>query len=79
MGWAYLMVLAEMLALHGKIYYMAPAYGMLLAAGCVWIEKQAWLGMRQWCKPAIVMTLFTGGAIAAPLAMPILSVTGAIR
>jgi hypothetical protein len=78
-GCAYLVVLAEMLALHSKIYCMAPAYGMLLAAGCVWIEKQAWLGMRQWGKPAIVMTLFTGGAIAATLAMPILPITGAIR
>lgn len=37
LGWAYLVVLAEMLTLHGKIYYMAPAYVMLLAAGCGWI------------------------------------------
>ncbi len=35
--------------------------------------------MRQWRKPAIVMTLFAGGAIAAPLAMPILPVKSAIR
>jgi hypothetical protein len=35
--------------------------------------------MRRWRKPAIVMTLFAGGAIAAPLAMPILPVKGAIR
>jgi hypothetical protein len=79
LGWAYLVVLTEMLTLHGKIYYMAPAYVMLLAAGCVWMEQQAWLGTRQWRKPAIVMTLFAGGAIAAPLAMPILPVKGAIR
>ena len=62
LNWAYLVVLAEMLVLHGKTYYMAPAYVMLLAAGCVWIEKQAWLGMRRWRRPAIVMTLFAGGA-----------------
>jgi hypothetical protein len=79
LGWAYLVVLAEMLTLHGKIYYMAPAYVMLLAAGCVWMEQQAWLGTKQWHKPAIVTMLFAGGAIAAPLAMPILPVKSAIR
>jgi len=38
LAWAYFTVLLEMLILHGKIYYLAPAYVMLLAAGSVWIE-----------------------------------------
>jgi Dolichyl-phosphate-mannose-protein mannosyltransferase len=79
LGWAYLVVLAEMLTLHGKIYYMAPAYVMLLAAGCVWLEQQAWLQTKPWRKAAVVTMLFAGGAIAAPLAMPILPVKSAIR
>ncbi len=79
LGWAYLVVLAEMLTLHGKIYYMAPAYVMLLAAGCVWLEQQSWLRTKPWLKPAVVTMLFAGGAIAAPLAMPILPVKSAIR
>ena len=35
LGYAYLVVLLEMILLHGKIYYLAPAYIMLLAAGAV--------------------------------------------
>ena len=38
LGWAYLVVLAELVALHGKIYYLAPVYPMLLAVGAVWME-----------------------------------------
>src|SRR5262249_34146584 len=41
LGWAYLVMLIEMLLVHGKIYYLAPAYIMLLAAGAVWIELRA--------------------------------------
>src|SRR5260370_15976334 len=36
LGYAYLVVLLEMILLHGKIYYLAPAYIILLAAGTVW-------------------------------------------
>src|SRR6266576_3951151 len=35
LGLAYLIVLAELIALHGKSYYLAPAYLMLFAAGAV--------------------------------------------
>ena len=40
LGIAYLVVLLEMILLHGKIYYLAPAYIMLLAAGAVWWEQR---------------------------------------
>jgi len=79
LAWAYFVVLAEMILLHGKIYYLAPAYIMLLAGGAVWIEKRAVSRTGFWLKPALIVPLLLGAAVAAPLAMPVLSVRQAIR
>jgi len=79
LAWAYLVVLIEMLVLHGKIYYLAPAYIVLLAAGSVWIEVRLLPRTGLWLRPALVTPLAIGALIAAPLAMPILPVEAAIR
>jgi hypothetical protein len=79
LAWAYFTVLAEMLILHGKIYYLAPAYIMLLAAGSVWIELRLVPRVGAWLRPAVAVPLLIGGLIAAPLAMPILPVEATIR
>jgi Dolichyl-phosphate-mannose-protein mannosyltransferase len=79
LAWAYFTVLAEMLILHGKIYYLAPAYVMLLAAGAVLIELRLVPRVGTWLRPAVAVPLLVGGLIAAPLAMPILPVEAAIR
>jgi hypothetical protein len=78
LGWAYLTVLAEMLVLHGKIYYLAPAYIMLLAAGATWIELHLLPRTGARLKYAIVAPLLIGAMIAAPLAVPMLSVDATI-
>jgi Dolichyl-phosphate-mannose-protein mannosyltransferase len=79
LAWAYFTVLLEMLILHGKIYYLAPAYVMLLAAGSVWIELRLVPRIGAWLRPAIAVPLLIGGVIAAPLSMPILPVEATIR
>ncbi|HEY4817401.1 MAG TPA: glycosyltransferase family 39 protein [Candidatus Acidoferrum sp.] len=79
LAWAYFTVLAEMLILHGKIYYLAPAYIMLLAAGSVWIELRLVPRIGAWLRPTVAVSLLIGGLIAAPLAMPILPVEATIR
>ena len=79
LAWAYFTVLLEMLILHGKIYYLAPAYVMLLAAGAVWVELRLVSRLGVWLRPALAAPLLIGGVIAAPLAMPILPVKAAIR
>ncbi|HVA94809.1 MAG TPA: hypothetical protein VNI36_07895, partial [Candidatus Dormibacteraeota bacterium] len=73
----YLFILAQFLILRGRIYYLAPAYPMLFAAGAVAIE--AWIGdvRRQWIKKAILVPLVMGGMVAAPLALPILPLNAA--
>lgn len=53
--------------------YLAPAYPPLLAAGAVAIE--AFLRKRAvWLRPALVSILLAGGAVLAPLALPVLPV-----
>ena len=79
LGLAYLAVLAEMILLHGKIYYLAPAYVMLLAGGAAWIEMRLLPRAGAWLKPAIVAPLILGGLVAAPLAMPVLPVKAAVK
>ena len=57
LGWAYVVTFAVFMILHGKDYYVAPAYPMLLAAGGVvceaWIERTR----RAWLKPVFVLVL----------------------
>jgi len=77
LGWTYLFILLEFLVFRGRIYYLAPAYPMLFAAGGVAIE--AWIAARgkNWIKTAILAPLVAGGIIAAPLALPILPLDAA--
>jgi len=79
LGIAYLVVLFEMIMLHGKIYYLAPAYIMLLAAGAVWCERQVFSRAAPRLKPLVVTPLVIAGVVAAPLAMPILPVVTAVK
>jgi len=72
LGWTYLILLAEFLIFRGRIYYLAPIYPMLFAAGSVAIES--WIGnyAGTWVRLAILAPLVVGGIVAAPLALPIL-------
>ncbi len=79
LGYAYLFVLLEMIVLHGKIYFLAPSYIMLLSAGAVWWEQKVFKRAGAWLKPAILAPLILSGMIAAPLAMPILPVEAAVK
>ncbi|HKS71819.1 MAG TPA: glycosyltransferase family 39 protein, partial [Terriglobales bacterium] len=80
LGWIYLVMLAEMMALHGKDYYLSGAYPMLLAGGAVALE--GWLNHgrvtrgRFLPKAAIVAVVAALGAVIAPLALPLLSPAG---
>jgi hypothetical protein len=77
LGWIFLAFFLMMVILHGKDYYVAPIYPMLFAGGAV-----AWEGAlnswrithgKLWPK-ALVLTVTTlGGAVLAPLMLPILS------
>jgi hypothetical protein len=80
LGWSYLVCYATFFLLHGKNYYLAPIYPMLLAAGAVVIESalsRTGAPARQhrlsWLKPVIVLILLASGAHLAPIVVPVLS------
>jgi dolichyl-phosphate-mannose-protein mannosyltransferase len=77
LGWTYAFLLAQVLILKGRIYYVAPIYPMLFAAGAVWIESRIEQRGWEWARRAVLVPLTVGGIVAAPLAMPILPVTAA--
>jgi dolichyl-phosphate-mannose-protein mannosyltransferase len=74
-AWTYVLLIVLMLVFHGRIYYPAPVYPMLFAAGAVafqdFVERRGWL----WMKPAYVATLLVTGILLAPFAyFPLLTV-----
>jgi len=88
LGWCYLTCFTVFFVLHGKNYYLAPIYPMLLAAGAVVIESaiegrkidgretaslEAGRHRRAWLKAAIVILLLAAGAHLAPVVVPVLS------
>jgi 4-amino-4-deoxy-L-arabinose transferase-like glycosyltransferase len=78
LGWCYLVCYAIFFVLHGKNYYLAPVYPMLLAAGAVVIESaingpgQAPRHV-QWLKPVIAIILLASGAHLTPIVIPVFS------
>jgi hypothetical protein len=73
LGWSYLVCYTVFFVLHGKNYYLAPIYPMLLAAGAVMIERALERPSLTWMKPAMVTLLLAGGAYFAPVVVPVLS------
>ncbi|PYJ13983.1 MAG: glycosyltransferase [Verrucomicrobia bacterium] len=71
LGIIYLITLAEFIVLHGKSYYLAPAYPMLFAAGGVAIERIFAFRLK-WLKPVLLSAMLAAGAFFAPLVVPIL-------
>jgi Dolichyl-phosphate-mannose-protein mannosyltransferase len=72
LGIAYVAMFVQFVVLKGKIYYLAPAYPMLFAAGAIfWAERRP-AGRR--LAYAYVALIVLAGAILAPLAIPILPV-----
>ena len=74
LGWSYLVSYTVFFVLHGKSYYLAPIYPMLLAAGAVVTEAYIEGTRHTWLKPALVVVLLAGGAYFAPVVIPILPV-----
>jgi len=72
LGITYLAFLALMIVLKAKDYYLAPIYPMLFAAGGVFWERVATMRRLGWVKVALPALVVVGGAISAPIVLPIL-------
>jgi Dolichyl-phosphate-mannose-protein mannosyltransferase len=73
LGYTYLVCYGVLFTLHGKNYYLAPVYPMLLAAGSVIIDSALQRPAGKWLKPVIVAVLLASGAHIAPVTVPVLS------
>ncbi len=81
LGWSYIVCYSVFFVLHGKNYYLAPIYPMLLAAGAVVIDdllrEEVGAGRQTphrrlgWLKPAIVIVLLASGIHLAPVVIPV--------
>ncbi|MGI9107404.1 MAG: glycosyltransferase family 39 protein [Pyrinomonadaceae bacterium] len=74
LGVAYLVVLSMLILLKGKNYYLQPVYPMLFAGGGVLFERLCGRRYFGWLKIAYPLLLLIGGALLAPLALPLLPV-----
>lgn len=73
LGWAYLVFLALMMALQGKMYYLAPVYMVMFAAGAVWIER-ATAGFARVAMTALALAIAAVGVVEGPTMLPVLTV-----
>ena len=64
LGFAFIALFIEFVVMKGKIYYLAPAYPMLFAAGAIALPRRARI-------PAAI-ALVIGGALTAPYVLPVL-------
>ena len=85
-AWAFVITIAFFMITHGKDYYSAPAYGMLLAAGAVAAERLlasaklfAHPKVQAALKPACFAWLAFGVVPLLPLVLPVLSIDSFLR
>jgi 4-amino-4-deoxy-L-arabinose transferase-like glycosyltransferase len=85
-GWAFILTIGFFLLTHGKNYYSAPAYPLVLAAGAVASEK--FLGKRHFeerprMRTAVKVVMFgwlaTGILLLLPVVLPVLPINAYLR
>ena len=79
LGWSYVCAFVFFVALHGKNYYLAPIYPMLLAAGAVMLESGIERCRQPWIKPVTVGLLLAEGVWIMPLVVPVLPVDHLVK
>ncbi len=66
----WVLLIAMMIALHGKHYYPAAVYPIPFAAGAVALE--AWTARARLLRPVIAVLIAAFGLVLAPLNLPVL-------
>lgn len=73
-GWTGCLLIALLLTLQAKNYYVAPIYPVLFASGAIATERMT-ASAKRWFRPIYVFTIILSGLLLAPLVMPILPVS----
>lgn len=70
LGYAYIVLILEMMILHGKHYYPADIYPITIAAGAVAIE--AWTANLRAVRIALIAYAVLTGPVFLPFSLPVL-------
>jgi hypothetical protein len=70
LGVAYIVLIAQMIALHAKHYYPGDVYPILIAAGAVTIET--WTARAVLWRPVLAAYALAAAIVLVPLLMPVL-------
>jgi hypothetical protein len=79
LGWAWVLTAGVILTLDPRVYYLYPAYPILLAAGSVMWESWLARSRLNWLKFGYPVIMVLSGALLAPFAIPVLPVKTYIR
>jgi hypothetical protein len=71
-GWAWILAAAAIVSLSPRVYYLFPAFPVLFAGGGVLWEQLLARPRWTWLKVAYPALMLLGGAVLAPLAIPVL-------
>jgi hypothetical protein len=72
MGWAWIFTAAVIVIMSPRVYYLFPAFPVLFAGGGVLWERLLARPRLAWLKLAYPALMLLGGALLAPLAIPLL-------
>jgi Dolichyl-phosphate-mannose-protein mannosyltransferase len=71
-GWAWIFTAAVIVGMSPRVYYLFPAFPVLFAGGAVLWEHLLTRPKLTWLKLAYPALMLVGGALLAPLAIPLL-------
>ncbi len=69
-GWTFVILMAMMIVLHGKHYYPADVYPLVIASGALTIE--GWTRGVPWARPVVAVAAFVFSLWTLPIVEPIL-------
>ncbi len=72
LGWTFVILFVLFTISRAKLYFLAPAYPMLFAAGALVIERVVRERRWYWVRPVYITLLALVGLLLAPIVMPIL-------
>ncbi len=77
LAYAYVLLIAAMIVLHGKHYYPANVYPILIAAGAV--QMELWTNRVVLARAALLVAVVVVGVAFLPTALPVLSEEAFVR
>ncbi|MEQ9366693.1 MAG: glycosyltransferase family 39 protein [Leptospirales bacterium] len=77
-AWIYIALFALFVLMQGKTYYLSPVYPVLYVGGAVWLEAclariRETKGAFYFAQGLVLLLIALGGAVLAPLSLPLLS------